>query len=101
MLLLLIICRRKQLQKEADSCAQKKKKRRWWVKPVNRNREKYGEFRRVMLELKLNVKEWYFTYTRMSPSLFESLLAIVGPSLVKKSIRTPLSPCQRLIITLR
>jgi uncharacterized membrane protein SirB2 len=45
--------------------------------------------------------EWFFLYTRMTPAQFDTLLSIVGPLLCKNSNREPLSPAQRLAITLR
>jgi hypothetical protein len=74
---------------------------RWWVRPVNLNREKKGEFRRLIIELRLHDTEGFFTYTRMTPSLFEELVRLVSPMLTKTSIRKALCPSQRLAITLR
>lgn len=91
--------------KENKSCSstekKKKKARRWSVRPVNRDREKKGEFRRIMLELKLCDEEWFFRYTRMTVQLFEELVILVGPSLKKNSIKKPICPSQRLLMTLR
>ncbi|XP_050516479.1 uncharacterized protein LOC126891345 [Diabrotica virgifera virgifera] len=78
-----------------------KRNRRWWVRPINQDREKKGDFRRLINEMRLYDAEWFFTYTRMTPTLFESLLNMVGPHLTKNSIRKALHPSQRLAITLR
>jgi hypothetical protein len=91
-LLLLLLLRRR--QKAA------KQTRRWWVRPINRDREKKGEFRRLSLEMKFHV-EWFFCYARMTLELFDNFETIVGPHLKKRSLRAPLSPAQGLAMTLR
>ncbi|KAJ8938701.1 hypothetical protein NQ318_007989 [Aromia moschata] len=48
-----------------------------------------------------NNRQWFFVYTRMTPTLFEHLLQLVGPHLQKHSRRESLTPEQRLAITLR
>ncbi|KAK9738977.1 hypothetical protein QE152_g9449 [Popillia japonica] len=76
-------------------------KRRWGVRPVIQNRKKCGEFLTSFLKYKIVDHEWFFLYTRMNPSQFDEVLALVGPVLQKRSHREPLSPSQRLAITLR
>ncbi|XP_018364693.1 PREDICTED: uncharacterized protein LOC108757367 [Trachymyrmex cornetzi] len=47
-------------------------------------------------------KEKYFNYLRMSPTMFNELLTIVGPRIEKqKVVRNPISAETRLHVTLR
>lgn len=77
------------------------KKRRWGVRPALRDRRNKGEFKTCFLKYKLIDHEWFFMYTRMTPTQFDNLLNIVGPLLEKSSNREPLNPAQRLAMTLR
>lgn len=74
--------------------------RRWWVRPVNLQRNVLGHFATLIQELK-NDEELFFRYTRMSLEVYNQLLIKVSPFLVKNINRTPLSPEQRLLITLK
>ncbi|XP_031333930.1 protein ALP1-like [Photinus pyralis] len=81
---------------------QRQRSRRWGVRPVLRERKTSGEFVTVFQKYKVIDHEWFFLYTRMTPSAqFDDLLSLVGPSLTKKSYREPLCASQRLAITLR
>lgn len=77
-----------------------KQGRRWWVRPSNQNRSLLG-YHHVIEEMRLVDKEEFFNFHRMSPKLFDKLLALVGPELQKDSHREPLSPALRLQVTLR
>jgi hypothetical protein len=96
MLKILLIVRRRQARKRSLLI-----KRRWGVRPVLRERKRVGEFYVSFLKYKIIDHEWFFLYTRMTPAQFDTLLLIVGPLLCKNSNREPLSPAQRLAITLR
>jgi hypothetical protein len=77
-------------------------KRRSWVHSINRQREKYGEYHRLVLELRLD-SDRFIRYFRMTPDLFDILLSKVGPLIQKQctNYRMPLTPAQRLSVTLR
>jgi hypothetical protein len=71
LLLLLLLRRRQKVSKQT---------RRWWVRPINRDREKKGEFRRLSLEMKFHDVEWFFCYARMTLELFDNFEAIPIPN---------------------
>ncbi|KAL1489087.1 hypothetical protein ABEB36_014032 [Hypothenemus hampei] len=78
-----------------------REKRRWGIRPVVRSRKQFGEYYTSFLKYKIIDHEWFFFYRRMTPSQFEECLSYVGPLLQKNSHREPLSPGQRLAMTLR
>lgn len=78
-----------------------KRRRRWGVRPVLRERKKFGEFYTTFLKYKIVDHEWFFLYTRMTPNQFDEILHLVGPALEKNSQCEPISPSQRLAMTLR
>ncbi|KAJ8912590.1 hypothetical protein NQ315_000458 [Exocentrus adspersus] len=52
-----------------------------------------------MREMRLSDCEMFFHYTRLTVEQFDDLLRTVGPHIMKKSNRAPLSADQRLAIT--
>ena len=73
-----------------------------WVHPINTLRLEKGEFYTLYPDLRhFNPK--FFAMYRMNPAKFNRLLGLVGPKLQKKwtKFRNPLSPEQKLVITLR
>lgn len=94
------------------------KKRRFGIHPINLARKKYGHFYTLMPALKRDEK-LFFNYTRMDIKSFEKLLSLIESrfccyffklynlqpityfSLEKTSRREPISPAERLMITLR
>lgn len=68
----------------------------------HRAREDYGEFHRLVAELRLH-PDLHHRYFRMSPELFDDLLARVGPKIAKldTTFRKAIEPAQRLAICLR
>ena len=57
---------------------------------------------RLIQEMQLNDHESFFQYFRMTPGRLEELLCLVGPYLAKDSTtREPISPAERLAVTLR
>ena len=48
-------------------------------------------------------KEYFFRFVRMTPQRFEHLLSLVGPHLQRATtkMREPISPAERLVLTLR
>ena len=74
--------------------------RRWWVRPLFLLRARAGQYHQHFRFMRENDKEMFFEYTRLTVEQFDLLLELVGPSLEKNSIREPLSPEFRLVITL-
>lgn len=74
--------------------------RRWWVRPLNTRREEKGFYTNLIKELRFEDDEMFFGFTRMSISTFDKLLSLVGPSLIKYSLRKSISPSERLYVTL-
>ncbi|GFS03487.1 hypothetical protein ElyMa_006472200 [Elysia marginata] len=74
---------------------------RYWVHKVHQCRGKYGEYHHLMDQVLLD-EEKCLSYVRMKPTTFQLLLDKVGPYLEKRTtnFRKPLSPEERLIITL-
>lgn len=73
--------------------------RRWHVRPINKMRVQYGDYRNLFQELE-NDRTMFYRYTRMTLEHFTKLLELITPYLKKNSIRA-LVPEHRLIITLR
>ncbi|XP_071652483.1 uncharacterized protein [Temnothorax longispinosus] len=73
--------------------------RQYWVRPINVRRPDQGDFNHLLQEMK-NDPFMFFRYTRMSLCIFNQLLEMMTPFLVKKSHRA-LIPEQRLALTLR
>ena len=90
LLLALLVRRRKILQK-----------RRWWVRPIQELRAGNGEFDGALQIMRNRDPDYFCSYYRMMPSLFDHLLSLVKHELLKKSPRDPVSPEERLAITLR
>ncbi|KAJ8911757.1 hypothetical protein NQ315_008809 [Exocentrus adspersus] len=74
--------------------------RRYAVRPMNRSRRQFGHFANLVNFMKNHDQEQFFKYTRMTPSLFDHLLTLVGSQLQKTQSKNPLSPNQRLTMTL-
>ena len=74
-----------------------------WVRKVWKQRKQQGHYDTLIQEMRLRDHEMFFNYFRMVPSMFDELLRLVGPSLVKKTtnLREPISAEIRLAITLR
>lgn len=78
----------------------KRRKRRWWIRPGFQRRRDYSEFDNFIPHIRDNDEEMFFKYFRMSKDRYEHLLSLVSESLKKLSIREPVSPDERLTITL-
>ncbi|XP_024876786.1 protein ALP1-like [Temnothorax curvispinosus] len=87
----LVILRRKKSQRWLN--------RQWWVRPINCMRPNQGDFCHLLQEIK-DDPQMFFRYTRMTVPIFNKLLEIMRPSLIKRSHRA-LVPEERLAITLR
>ena len=81
----------------------KSKPRRFWVRDMLKRRQQYSQYHSLVKELELFDREYFFKYLRMSPERFEHLVKLVSPYIKKKECRSrkPLSPAERLVITLR
>ncbi|XP_024892103.1 uncharacterized protein LOC112467643 [Temnothorax curvispinosus] len=73
--------------------------RQYWVRPINVRRPDQGDFNHLLQEVK-NDPFMFFRNTRMFLCIFNQLLEMMTPFLVKKSHRA-LIPEQRLALTLR
>ena len=76
--------------------------REYWVHPVNALRPIKGEFYNLYPDLRHFPQRFVGMY-RMDPSKFDELLRKVSPLIKKKCtyMRTPISPEQKLVLTLR
>ena len=77
--------------------------RRFWVRKIFQERKKYGLYHILTDELRLFDKEYFFRFVRMTPQRFEHLLSLVGTHLQRTTtkMREPISPAERLVLTLR
>ena len=87
---------------------QSKNRRRCWVRARNQCRRVHGADHCLVRQLSVSDKQGFFSYLRMTPTTFESLLQIVGPRIAHprayrtSSARRPeISPQERLALTLR
>ncbi|XP_029157964.1 protein ALP1-like [Nylanderia fulva] len=83
---------------------QDKKDRAMWVRPIfmQRRRLLQGASDNLVVEMRLTDPEKYFNYFRMSPTIFNELLNIVGPLIEKQHVvRKPIPARTRLEVTLR
>ncbi|KAJ8968389.1 hypothetical protein NQ317_002436 [Molorchus minor] len=78
----------------------KKRFRRYAVRPINRQRRAKGIFNNLLYSMVQKDHESFFKYTRMTPTQFTCLLRLVGPYLQKDKTKNPISPEQRLMITI-
>lgn len=72
--------------------------RRFGVHPINRERENYGEFHHLYLNLR-RFPDRFWQYCRMSVPSFDLLLEKVRPKLTRQ--KKAISPEQRLVLCLR
>lgn len=79
----------------------KNKKKRYWVSNFLSQREAYGAYYATLPTLLRN-PNLFVNYCRMSAMLFEELLTLIAPKIRKQTLcREPISPDQRLLLTLR
>ncbi|KAF5281755.1 hypothetical protein FQR65_LT14550 [Abscondita terminalis] len=84
----------------AITALNKKRHRRYAVRPMNRRRDEYGHYSTLVRFMKDNDHEQFFKYCRMSPAMYDHLLALMSPHLQKDVKKMHLSPGHRLTITL-
>lgn len=95
-----------------------KSKRSFWVHPIQADRKRFGEYYHLMPELRKDDQK-FFEYLRMDMQCFELLKTLLGNryfkefciiyhtivyicfSLSKTSMREPIGPEERLVVTLR
>jgi len=79
----------------------KHKRKRFWISELCQNRQDFGAFYNVY-PIILNDPTMFRNYCRMSKEQFEDLLILIAPIIIKQdAIRTPISPEERLLLTLR
>lgn len=78
-----------------------RKKRQCWVSPLCNLRPLHGFYAAIFPTL-CNMDREFLNYFRMPVARFESLLALIGPTITRKtSVRKPISAGERLCLTLR
>jgi hypothetical protein len=76
-------------------------KKKWAVREINALRKTEGDWVLLVPKIRLNDHETFYSLFRMLPYQFDDLLNIVGPRLERYSHAEPISPGERLAITLR
>lgn len=76
---------------------------RVWVRPWIGRRRQFGLYDQVLVELRNEDQASFKNFMRMSPEMFDELLARVGPRITKQQTwyREPLEPGMKLALTLR
>lgn len=77
----------------------KRTRRRWKTRPINTDYQTAGYHRKVFLKIKEENHEEFFKQTRMTKSVYDLLISLIGKGLVKK--RQKIDPEERLAITLQ
>ncbi|XP_024893524.1 uncharacterized protein LOC112468536 isoform X2 [Temnothorax curvispinosus] len=78
---------------------EEQKNRRIWVRPIftEERRLAQGDSNNLLVEMQLTDPEKYFNYLRMSSTIFNELLKIVGPLIEKQTaVRKPIPARTRL-----
>lgn len=80
----------------------KRKKRRWWITSLYRNRCLHGGSI-LLQDLQKEDNERFLNCCRMSPSVFNQLLALIEPKIKKEDtrFRKAIPPAERMALTLR
>ena len=83
--------------------AKQRKKRKCWVRKIYLDRPEKLEYQLLVKDMQLFDRDYVFRCFRMSPALFEKLLYLVAPHISKNETkkRQPISPSERLCVTLR
>ena len=77
-------------------------KQRTYQRGLNGDRFFGGKFARIVKEMRSTDPELFFSYFRMDRKSFDEILECVRPFIVhKRNHRGPISPEERLAITLR
>lgn len=76
-------------------------KKRYWISKFLKKRKTYGDYYTTIPTL-LRHSDLFTNYCRMSTTQLEELLTLIASKIVKKTLcREPISPDQRLLLTLR
>lgn len=81
-----------------------RKPRRFWVNPLNtvKKRREQGDHYHLIPEMRMFDTERFVNHLRVTPKMYDKLLALVTPLIIKSScVREPIDPGTRLEITLR
>uniref|UniRef100_A0A915DIY2 DDE Tnp4 domain-containing protein n=1 Tax=Ditylenchus dipsaci TaxID=166011 RepID=A0A915DIY2_9BILA len=96
LMLLLLLLRRRRNMLELNRA----RPRRFGIHPLNRKRCKYGYYESLLPVLKSHPEKFH-EFLRIDLVSFNTLLAIISPSLTKNSQRPSISAEERLMVTLR
>ena len=80
-----------------------KRQRRHWIRPHILAHDYQGAHAQLMPVLREQEREVYRNFCRLSPALFDRILARIIPKIAKEEtrFRPSISPSERLAITLR
>lgn len=71
------------------------------VHPLNKQRKRFGEFHHLYADLRDHPSK-FFEYTRMSISTYDFILLKISKRIQKKNTASlPITPAERLFITIR
>ena len=97
--------KKRRIEEEEQKKKKKKqrRKRSVWVKPWLSRRPLYGQYAKLLAELRDEDERMFRNFTRVPAELFQELETRVGPLLQKQKTfyRQPLEPGLRLALTLR
>uniref|UniRef100_A0A224Z552 Nuclease HARBI1 n=1 Tax=Rhipicephalus zambeziensis TaxID=60191 RepID=A0A224Z552_9ACAR len=80
----------------------RKRKRSLYIREIFDRRPEYGEYHHLVQELRQSDPEYHFKYLRMTKASFDQLLSLVHAKLIHAPThRRPISPAERLAVTLR
>ncbi|XP_055845807.1 uncharacterized protein LOC129911851 [Episyrphus balteatus] len=78
----------------------KNRNRKWWIRPLYQNRHNRGYFQTTFKQIKENDEDLLFNATRLTRLQYDLLLSLIKSKLTKTSIRRPISPECRMVVTL-
>lgn len=78
----------------------RQRRRKWWVHPIFLDRKTVGAYY-ILFPMLLKYPARFFNYFRMELQDFQKILSFIQPLIQKCSGREPISPTERLMITLR
>lgn len=89
------------LENEDDEADQNRRNRRYSVHPLFVVRSRHGEFHHLYCDLRRH-PDRFFEFMRMSVQTFDFILAKVETHLLrKKTCMVPITPAERLYVTIR
>ncbi|KAK3916620.1 Protein ANTAGONIST OF LIKE HETEROCHROMATIN PROTEIN 1 [Frankliniella fusca] len=78
-----------------------RRQRRWVVRPTFQMRSQWGAWYTKIPFMKEHDEELFFNFLRVTPAVFDELLAKVRPHLERRNIPSRIEPGERLALTLR